>query len=42
MPFFSYRVTSCPRIAAMRAASMPAGPPPATMTFLGVSAIGSS
>ena len=34
----SYSVTSCPRSAATRAASMPEGPPPTTMAFPGCSA----
>ena len=32
-PFFSNRVTSCPRFFAVVAASRPAGPPPITATF---------
>lgn len=36
--FFSNNVTSCPRFAAVVAASKPAGPPPITATFLLVDA----
>ena len=38
----SKSVTSCPRRAAMSAASHPAGPPPMTASFFGVSGFGAA